>query len=444
MPYPKMLLILVVLTTLAALSPGEPPRPENAFDAMEGTWTSEKDGFTITSTFRPILEGAAWQMTAILDDNNLESNTAIFTYDGRAKLWTRTWFNNVGQRSTFQGPMLADGSIALEQISFAGNPIDPPQSRLLYTKTESGFVLDWQSRSADGEWKPRPKPYVHERVDRPQRPDGEGRIAFISKRTGDWEIFTMAPDGSDVRNVTSHPKGGHFPRWIAGGTRLAFRSQRGRDDDGWDRYEVDIDGTDVVKVPMLERLNNPDLGLFPEVHPSGSYVVNAKETDGELDLFLARFDGQVIGPLAPAKGADYRAKFSPDGSRVLFISERDGNPEIYTVRIDGRELRRLTTNEGLDRYAEWSPDGSRIAFASDRDGESLEVYVMNADGSDPRRLTNNKVEDGEISWSPDGTRLVFRSDAFGNSEVCVVEIATGKISNLSKNKAYDAEPVWSP
>lgn len=418
----------------------------NAFDFIVGTWTSVKDGISMTTEVQPILGGAALQATTILDENNATIATAVFTFDARARRWTRTWFNNTGQRSTFVGKMNRDGTIALEQTAFDGRAIDPPQSRLFYSPGpgRDGFVLDWQSRGREGEWAPRPSPYIHERVDRPAAPNGEGRIAFVSKRTGDWEIFTMKPDGTDVRNMTSHPRADHFPRWIAGGTRLSFRSQRDRDDGAWDRWEVDIDGTDAAKIPMLDRLNNPEVGEFPEIHPSGSYIVNAVEREGEQDLYLFRYDGGGARALAPAPGLDYRARFSPDGARVLFISERDGNPEIYTIHADGTRLARLTRNDASERYARWSPDGSRIAFASDRDGNGLEIYVMDADGSNPRRLTNNEVEDGEVSWSPDGRRLAYRSDAFGNSEICVVDVETGEITNLTNHDAYDGEPAWSP
>ncbi len=43
---------------------------------------------------------------------------------------------------------------------------------------------------------------------------------------------------------------------------------------------------------------------------------------------------------------------------------------------------------------------------SRRDGQS-EVYVMNADGSGKRNLTRNRASDDYPTWSPDGRRLAF-------------------------------------
>ncbi len=436
------MLVGAALTSSAA----EPTQanPARALDFLEGTWTSVKDGLSGTVRYRPVLSGSGWQSQSIVDDGNDVVATTVYTFDARAGQWTSTWFNRAGARSTYVGGPDEKGRIALVQVAYNGRAIDPPQSRIVIERRgPDRFTLDWQSRGEGDTWIPREKPFVHRRVERPDPPAGEGRIAFISKRDDNWEIYTMRPDGSDARNLTTHPAGDHVPRWIAGGSRVAFRSQRSNEEGGWERWEVVLDGSDAERVPMPARLNNPDVGTFPEVHPGGSYLVNAAGREGEQDSYVWRYDGGGERVLAPAAGLDYRPLFSPDGTRVLFISERDGNPEVYIVGFDGRGLTRLTESPGIDRYARWSPDGTRIACVSDRDG-NLELYVMNADGSGKRRLTRNEAEDGEPSWSPDSRKIAFRSDVDGNGEIYVVDVESGALRNLTRHPAYDGEPVWSP
>lgn len=435
----------IVLASAIAFTSCKPvSKSVTAFDLMEGTWTTVKDGLSLTVVMERNPHEEGWIETQWVDDGLGTASNAYYYYDADADIWERTIRLADGATSTFKGEADATGSIFLEQISYGDRVFDPSMSRLVYTQVDSNqFVVDWQSRGENGEWIPRSEPFIHIRVDRPSAPKDTGRIAFISNREENWEIYTMAPDGTDLKNISSHKANDHFPRWIADGTRLAFRSQRGRDDGGWDRWEIDIDGTDAVSVDMPERLNNPDVGMFPQVHPSGSYLVNAAERDGEQDIYIWRFDGGGERVIAPGPGIDYRPIFSPDGERVLFISERDGNAEIYTVAFDGTDLRRLTNSPGIDRYARWSPDGSKIGFVSDRDGD-LEVYVMDTDGKNVVQLTKNDAEDGEISWSPDSQKIVYRSDASGNGEINVVSIETREIVNLSQNPAYDGEPVWSP
>jgi Tol biopolymer transport system component len=72
-------------------------------------------------------------------------------------------------------------------------------------------------------------------------PDGS-RIAF--DRSDD--IWSMAPDGTDVRQLTSSPGSDVHPVWSPDGTQIAFSSDRG---DGIDHvYVMSADGSDQVKL----------------------------------------------------------------------------------------------------------------------------------------------------------------------------------------------------
>lgn len=428
---------LLLLTVLLVASP---VHASDALYFLVGDWATVQNGLGLTVIARA--EDGVVRSASMTDDGNRVGGRSIYEV-GADGIVIRTLIGSGGQTARFTGSFDAAGRLVFLQTSFGAQVFDTPPVRVIYAPTDSGFTMDWQSRGADGSFWSEGDPLVFTRIERPR--DHADRIAFISDREGNWEIHTMNVDGSDVRNLSNHPGGDHFPQWIAGGTRLAFRSQRSRDDGGWERHEIDRDGTDLARVDIPGRLPNPDFGTFPQVHPSGSYVVNTVERGETQHVYVWRYDGSEERIVAPGDGPDYHARFSPDGERILFLSERDGNSEIYSVAFDGTDLRRLTDDPGRDRYCEWSPDGAWIAFASDRDhGSELDLYVMRADGSDVRRLTETDEEEGEISWSPDGRSLCFRSNAYGNAEVCTVDIETGEVVNLTNDPGYDGEPVWSP
>lgn len=57
-------------------------------------------------------------------------------------------------------------------------------------------------------------------------PDGR-RIAFVSDRSGARELYTMRPDGSDLRRLTSTPGANeNYPSWTADG-QISFVRERG-------------------------------------------------------------------------------------------------------------------------------------------------------------------------------------------------------------------------
>jgi Tol biopolymer transport system component len=85
----------------------------------------------------------------------------------------------------------------------------------------------------------------------------------------------------------------------------------------------------------------------------------------------------------------------------------------------------------------------RIVFQSDRDG-NLEIYTMNADGRGVRRLTKNRARDVVPAWSPDGRKIAFTSSRDGNRELYVMNADGSGQRRLTHDPAKDLFPTWSP
>jgi TolB protein len=52
-------------------------------------------------------------------------------------------------------------------------------------------------------------------------------IAFVSRIEGRFQICTVRPDGSDLRQVTSDYADHEDPRWAPNGRHLVYSQQRG-------------------------------------------------------------------------------------------------------------------------------------------------------------------------------------------------------------------------
>ncbi|HEY4635125.1 MAG TPA: hypothetical protein VIG92_01075, partial [Rhodospirillales bacterium] len=71
-------------------------------------------------------------------------------------------------------------------------------------------------------------------------PPATGRVAFVSFRDGNNEIYIMNADGSGQHNLTNDPGEDDVPAWAPDGARLAFASNR----DGNDEiYVINMDGS---------------------------------------------------------------------------------------------------------------------------------------------------------------------------------------------------------
>ena len=212
-------------------------------------------------------------------------------------------------------------------------------------------------------------------------------IAFVSTRTGDWEIFTMGYDGSNLQNRTNDDTGDDgFPAWSPDGTEIAFVSDRDGDSD---IFIMNADGTNPLSLTG-DAANDS----FPAWSPDGSRIAFSRESG----LWVINVDGSGLTQLSGG-ATDRYPTFSPDpaSDQIVFTSQRDGDWDIYLM--DGTGTYNLSSSTSDDIDPEWSPDGSLIAFASDRDGD-WEIYLMDLDGTVVGKLTDNSWDDVEPTWSP--------------------------------------------
>lgn len=75
-------------------------------------------------------------------------------------------------------------------------------------------------------------------------PDGR-KIAFVSYRDGNMEIYVMNADGSGVTRLTNHPGSDAHPAWSPDGRKIAFQSDR---DGNSEIYVMNADGSGVTRL----------------------------------------------------------------------------------------------------------------------------------------------------------------------------------------------------
>ena len=323
-------------------------------------------------------------------------------------------------------------------------------------------------------------------------PDG-ARIAFVSGRDGNAEIYSQNLDGSDLQRLTHHPARDAFPTYSPDGTQIVFNSNR--EDEKLDVYIMNADGSGVRRLT-----NGPgDEEAFPGCwSPDGTRLFFASTQSGRQNIYwmsvepfapnaliesstddmhfpsyssdgrkivfqIANKDqtGEIrvmdvatkkIATVVRTQSTDGYPKFSPDNNSIVFQERLNGNSEICLIRSDGSgEVQDLTQNEARDVKPAWSPDGSKIVFSSNRDGnyELYQIYLMNADGSNQHRIYYSTAMNVDTSWSPDGREIIFTSDkednGTGNFEIFAVEPETTTPERrLTFRRGYDIYPTYSP
>lgn len=110
-----------------------------------------------------------------------------------------------------------------------------------------------------------------------------------------------------------------------------------------------------------------------------------------------------------------------------------------------RQTLRLTTGKRA-REPAMSPDGRRIAFSRNERAESV-LAVMDAQpGSAETVVWRGSPFDQayQPAWSPDGTRIAFSAWRRGGyRDILVVEVASGAVTEVTRDRAIDMSPAWA-
>jgi Tol biopolymer transport system component len=287
----------------------------------------------------------------------------------------------------------------------------------------------------------------------------EGKIAFTSDRTGNYDIFVMNADCTELTQLTHDPAADWHPAWSPDGTRLAFAHSFL----GTDIFIMNADGTDLRKCTDDEA-DDHEMSWSPDgtkiAFASNRTVVQSGSSD--YDIFVMNADCTGLTQVTDNPTDDREPAWSPDGTTIAFssggvgtpgVNKLSGNYDIFVINPDGRGQRRLTYDRRDDQNPAWSPDGTRIAWKRDRAGAD-KLLVMNADGSRAfqlvtdatggEELSRDGLPDGSPAWSPDGSKLVFSSQRTGNTEILLVNADGSGMMKLTDDRANDDEPAWHP
>jgi Tol biopolymer transport system component len=234
------------------------------------------------------------------------------------------------------------------------------------------------------------------------------RIAFVSERDGNREIYVMNADGTGQTRLTNSSASDFEPAWSPDNETIVFRTQDGLS-------TVDADGGATAQLITM-----PGVSSGPAYSPDGSKIVfkNDSEHDAFV-LYVADADGSDIERLTAGATSEDDPSWSPDGERIAFVrtvpgfaaAGLGGPTDIFLIDPDGDNETNITDDPEHDSEPHWAPDGGTIAFVSSRDqGEG--IYLMNPDGSERQFLLEQAFGP---NWQalPEGSREWGDADCSG-------------------------------
>jgi TolB protein len=260
------------------------------------------------------------------------------------------------------------------------------------------------------------------------------KLAFVSTRTGNKEIYTIDFDGRHLRRVTRNGSINLSPKWSPNGQKISFTS--------FIRRNPDLYVIDFIRGKIRLLSHQTGLNAAPAWSPDGHHIALTMRTRTGSEIFLVNTKGKKIRRLTKSRRDDLSASWSPDGRKIAFVSNRSGRPQIYTMNADGSGVKRLTFRGTYNVSPAWSPRGDRIVYSGIIDGK-FQICTVSLDGQAIHVLTsigNNQSP----SWSPDGRYIAYSQATRRGTKIYVMNFDGNFKRQVSRGGGKDSSPSWSP
>lgn len=248
-------------------------------------------------------------------------------------------------------------------------------------------------------------------LSRSAEPLAPDRIAFDSDRSGNFELMSMAADGTDPKPLTRDQQ---YDSW-------------------WPR--ISPDGRTILFYRTPAGSHDRDFTL------TSLWVIAADGTDLR-ELRPAGLDGWTV---------QGHAEWSPDGTKLVMFGGSRYNPQIYLTNATGQQPLARTDRGGVNLDPSFSPDGSNIVFVGCPHAIcqelDYEIYRLPTTGGQPTRLTNDDIRDHDPYYSPDGRHLAWLSQlsttGIGIWDIRIAANDGANSHRLVGDDAITSKPQWT-
>jgi dipeptidyl aminopeptidase/acylaminoacyl peptidase len=271
-------------------------------------------------------------------------------------------------------------------------------------------------------------------------PDGK-KLLFQSDRSGSGQVWTMAVDGGEPKQLSKFGPGVGNAEWSPDGKHVAVTADVYLEcgiDEGCNKKIADGREEGKLKVHVTDELLYRHWTGWRDGQRTHVLLLDAESGKVEKDLTPGPWDS----PTFSLGGRGFA--FSPDGKEICYVSNHDKdeasstNADLWVVPVDG-EITETTavnltaSNKGWDGEPLYSPDGKSIAYISQEtpayESALKRLAVLDRATKKVKYITDAKNFDdwvNDLRWTSDSKSIVFEADYRGRTPLFKIPASGGK------------------
>jgi len=258
------------------------------------------------------------------------------------------------------------------------------------------------------------------------------KLAFVSNRNGNMDIYCINSDGTGLTQLTSEEVDEHDPAWSPDGTKIAIQKS---EPSGAPKYlwVMDADGSNGRAIATAEAgaitspAWSPDSAKIAFSKEGDIYTIHATGT-GETQLTT---DGDGTNDA----NNDFFPCFNHDGTKILYSKGTTGsegtagNADVYVMNSDGSSPEVFYSdpsyeNEVFQEGWSWLSPYGILLFAKSPTGSHPAIWHIDQDGISPEAwFYSAQAANGDPAWSRDSTKISFMSERSGNPDIWIATIS---------------------
>jgi TolB protein len=245
---------------------------------------------------------------------------------------------------------------------------------------------------------------------------------------------------------------------FAGKPKIQVNGPKWTDVDGFMVFTANLDGVWHLFSWVKDSKENPVRLTHsswdqrrPSVSP-GRDLVAYSSTDGELFLMDLKTRASTPIKVDGFPGNWDQPSFSPNGKKLVCSYLRPGGKdraELAVIDLESKRVEVIPLQYGPQSGPAWSPKDLLIAYVYGHCSAACErliqeIWVTGFSTKSYRQLTLTNSNCTDLAWSSDGKKIAFSSDMSGNFDIWMVDVQSGKMTQVTRHPAMDESPAFSP